>query len=87
MKELLTTDDSLPPAPTPPFSPTPLLEEMDLIDQVDLEEFSEQTSTLKPKIDNVKIKSKVFPPSSINKNAHLFLKMVTEDLKTTNTGN
>lgn len=40
----------------------------------------EQTNTLKPKIDNLKTKSKVFPPSSINKNAHLFLKMVTEEI-------
>lgn len=72
-----------------PSSPSPLLSALEaatipVIEEPTIDESLSPTDTLNPPlpiINDLRVKSKTFPPSTMNKNAHLFLRMVTADVK------
>lgn len=54
--------------------------ELDLIDEIGFEDLLDQEDSPIPELSNFKNKSKTFPPIELNKNVHLFVKMVTEEI-------
>lgn len=77
--ELLTSDSEV--SDSPPNSPTHLLDcELDLIDEIDFESILDLEESSTPDLSKFKKKSSTYPSMSINKNIHLFLKKVTQDI-------
>lgn len=63
-----------------PSTPTPLLVALETCDSTDPTNNSLPLSHSQPNIQDLKLKSKTFPPSSVNKRVHLFLKMVRSEI-------